>query len=374
MAQIPIYRSEPIPSEQTMEGKILAKLKGLGVSGVKIKTPLVGPIVTGYPLALDHSTAISKITSKEDDIALALGVESVDIRRIKGDLVVFVPNEDRKIVDFKDALYWFLKDEEVSKMTIPILLGMDFQGNCAAIDLAKQPHILIAGSTGSGKSIFESSIISALVMARSEKELSLYIVDPKKVDLTLFDSLPHVVKMIEDAEGWESLIENLYNDVQNRNKFLKKHGVRNILEYNAKFPSKKMKFKVLIIDELADLKEKAKMIDVNVDDGLQRLIQVCRAAGVYIIACTQRTTVDIVSGTVKANFPTRIALRLPQSNDSRAILGQNGAEHLLGKGDMLIKSESSDELQRFHAPFVKMEDIETILASQERIKEAMGVM
>jgi S-DNA-T family DNA segregation ATPase FtsK/SpoIIIE len=361
------------PKGETIPEKIIFKLKGLGIKGFSIKEPLIGPLVTGFPLKLASSTPISKITSKDEDIALALGVESIDIRRVKGELVIFVPNEDRKIVDFKDALFWYLKDEAVDKMTVPILLGMDFQGNNAAIDLALQPHILIAGSTGSGKSIFESSIISALAMKMSPEKLDLYIVDPKRVDLTLFYSLPHVRKLAKDAVEWKDLIDYLYEEANNRQKHLERSGSRNILEYNSK-NEKKMKFKVLIIDELADLIQKGKLENINVIAGLQRLIQICRAAGIYIIACTQRTTVDVISGTVKANFPTRIALSLPTKTDSRTILDENGAETLLGKGDMLVRSSDSDELKRYHAPFVNISNIETILSQQETIKEALGVM
>lgn len=361
------------PKGNTTAEKIYFKLTALGIEKVKVLEPLTGPIITGYPVTFHSSTPINKILSKEEDIALALGVESIDIRRVKGNLVIFVPNEDRKIVDFKDALFWFLKDENVDKMHIPILLGMDFQGNKAAIDLTQQPHILIAGSTGSGKSIFESAIISALVMKKSADDIDLYIVDPKRVDLTMFEALPHVKKLVEEPKEWVELISYLYEEVQNRNKFLKLSGSRNIIEYNQKH-KKKMKFKVLIIDELADLIQRSKNENINVIKGLQYLIQICRAAGIHIIACTQRSTVDIVTGSVKVNFPTRIALRLPTKTDSRTILDENGAEMLLGKGDMLIKSQESDELNRFHAPFVRIEDIETILSQQEMIKEALGVM
>src|ERR1044071_7514322 len=363
------------PKGETTSEKIYYKLTALGINKVKVGEPLTGPIITGYPISFHSSTPINKILSKEEDIALALGVESIDIRRVKGNLVIFVPNEDRKIVDFKDALFWYMKDEEVSKMSIPILIGMDFQGNKFALDLQKQPHMLIAGSTGSGKSIFESAIISALVMKMQPAELDLYLVDPKRVDLTLFQNLPHVKRMVREADEWQELIEYLYAEVQNRNRILEARGCRNILEFNEKFGDKsKMKFKVLIIDELADLIIKGKVKDINVIAGLCALLQVCRAAGVHVIACTQRSTVDVISGTTKVNFPTRIALRLPTKTDSRTILDENGAEMLLGKGDMLIKSESSDELKRYHAPFVKISDIELILSDQEKIKEVLGVM
>ena len=362
------------PKGNTIQEKIQLKLEGLGINRVKVGNAINGPIITGYPLLIPNSVSINKIISKEEDLALALNVESIDIRRVKGELIIFIPNEDRKIVDFKDALFWYLKDEEVNQMSIPILVGMDFQGNKFALDLQKQPHILIAGSTGSGKSVFESAIISALVMKLSEQDLDLYLVDPKRVDLTLFQSLPHVKRMVRDAIEWEELIEYLYAEVQNRNRILESRGCRNILEYNEKFPNNKMKFKVLIIDELADLIIKGKVAEIDVIKGLCALLQICRAAGIHIICCTQRSTVDVISGTTKVNFPTRIALRLPTKTDSRTILDENGAEMLLGKGDMLIKSESSDELKRYHSPFVQMRDIEYILSNQEQIKEAIGVM
>lgn len=363
------------PKGETIQEKIQLKLEGLGINRVKVGEAITGPIITGYPLIIPNSVSISKIISKEEDLALALNVESIDIRRVKGELIIFIPNEDRKIVDFKDALYWYLKDEEVSKMQIPILIGMDFQGNKFALDLQKQPHVLIAGSTGSGKSVFESAIISALVMKLSEEDLDLYLVDPKRVDLTLFQTLPHVKKMVREAFEWQELIEYLYAEVQNRNRILEARGCRNILEYNEKFGNgNRMKYKVLIIDELADLAIKGKIADIDVIKGLCALLQVCRAAGVHVIACTQRSTVDVISGTTKVNFPTRIALRLPTKTDSRTILDENGAEMLLGKGDMLIKSEDSDELKRYHAPFVKMSDIELILSQQDKIKEVLGVM
>jgi S-DNA-T family DNA segregation ATPase FtsK/SpoIIIE len=363
------------PQGKTIAEKIQFKLEGLGINRVRVKEPLIGPIITGYPLSIPNSVSINKIINKEEDIALALNVESIDIRRVKGELVIFVPNEDRKIVDFKDALFWYLKDENVNQMAIPILIGMDFQGEKYAFDLQEQPHMLIAGSTGSGKSIFESAIISALVMKMPVESLDLYLVDPKRVDLTLFETLPHVKRMVREAEEWEELINYLYTEVQNRNRILESRGCRNISEYNEKFGNKgKMKFKVLIIDELADLIIKGKIKEVNVIAGLCALLQVCRAAGIHVIACTQRSTVDIISGTTKVNFPTRIALRLPTKTDSRTILDENGAEMLLGKGDMLIKSADSDELRRFHAPFVQINDIELILSQQEQIKEALGVM
>lgn len=373
-----------IPDENTIAGRIENKLRGLGVNNFKVLDPEVGPVVTSYPILLHYSTSIKSILNKSEDIALACGVENVDIRRENDRVVIYVPNEERKIVDFKDALFWMIKDEEVQKMKIPILLGQDHHGNKAAIDLATQPHILIAGSTGSGKSVFESAIIASLAMLKDPSELKMYIVDPKRVDLTLFHNLPHVARVVKEIDDWYLMINALYEDVQNRNKFLEKFGARNIDEYNQK-AKKKMAYKVLIIDELADLIEKDKYKreenktmeienDLKAIDAIKRLIQVSRAAGIHIIACTQRTSVDVVSGTVKANFPTRISLKLPSQIDSRTILDEKGAENLLGKGDMLIRHADTDILERYHAPFVSMEDIKFILDQKEMIQEQLGVM
>lgn len=367
---INLYATAPIPSESTMEGKILAKLKGLGVSGVTIGTPQIGPIVTGYPLNLSNSTSIKKILSKTEDIALSLAVESIDIRRISGELIVFVPNKDRKIIDFKDALYWYLKDEKVAKMRLPILLGMDYMGHNSAIDLAEQPHILIAGSTGSGKSVFESSIIAALAMLKKDFELDIYLVDTKKLDLSLFEDLSQVKKLVETKEDWQDLYADIMETIEQRNIRLKSGGFRNINEYNDNYEMK-MAHKIIIIDELADLSARfSKGVFMEM---LQNIIQIARASGIHIIACTQSTRVETVSGTVKANFPTRIALKLPSGIDSRVILDENGAENLLGKGDMLVRHSSSDQLQRYHAPFVQLGDIQRIITQKDSILESMGL-
>lgn len=376
------------PPEQIIAEKIIAKLGGLGVKGISISHAIKGPIITGFPIKLSPSTPIAKIMSKADDIALAVGVENVDIQRQGENLVIFIPNSERTVVNFDEALFWYLKDEKVSKMKLPILIGTNFEGENFAIDLTEQPHVLIAGSTGSGKSIFESSIIAALAMKFPVKQLELYLVDTKRVDLGLFEGIPQLKEIAKDQKDWYLVINSIYSEVQHRNRLLEQAMVRNIHEYNA-IADKKLPYIVLVIDELADLIEKDKAEreffqqsgqgkkndypEPTVIDALKRLIQICRASGVHIIACTQRTSVDIISGTVKANFPTRISLRLPSSVDSRVILGQNGAEKLLGKGDGLLQSSEKDSLTRFHCPFVKLTNIAQIISQQEMIRESLGV-
>lgn len=367
-------------NQQDTETRIRAKLTGLNVKGFRILTPIVGPVVTAYPVELHDATPIQKIISKAEDIAIACHVDSVDIRRVKGLLYIYIPNKNRKIVDFKDALFWFIKDEAVKSMQLPILLGMTVDGQNSAMDLADQPHILIAGSTGSGKSVYESAIVASLATIKTEDELKLYLIDTKRVDLGLFEDVPNVKEVIKDVNDWYSFAENIYNDVQRRNKIFESTKVRNIREYNALGRSQ-MAYKVIIIDELADLIEKDKAERENVEnfpfprviDGLKRIIQISRAAGIHIIACTQRTSVDVISGTVKANFPTRISLRLPSSIDSRVILGTAGAENLLGRGDMLVQTGDTDVLTRYHAPFVQLSDIKWVIENKQIIRDTANI-
>jgi len=366
------------------ETRIRAKLTGLGVKGFRILPSVEGPLVTAFPIELHDSTPINKIASKSEDIAIACHVDSVDIRRVGGLLYIYIPNKNRKIVDFKDALFWFLKDEKVQKMQLPILLGQTVDGQKAAMDLAEQPHVLIAGSTGAGKSVFESAIIAAMATIKSEDELKLYLIDTKRVDLGLFERVPNVKQVIKDVSEWYGFAEMIYKDVQNRNKVFEAKGVRNIREYNSLEEVKKqnkMAYKVIIIDEMADLIEKDKAERENAEgfryprviEGLKRIIQISRAAGIHIIACTQRTSVDIVSGTVKANFPTRISLRLPSSVDSRVILGTVGAENLLGKGDMLVQKSDSDVLERFHGAYVDLKDIKWVIENKQAILDTLNI-
>jgi S-DNA-T family DNA segregation ATPase FtsK/SpoIIIE len=362
-----------------VKSNILRKLNGLGYRGITIGQEMTGPIITGYPLRLPHNIQVSKILNLTEDIALACDVESVDIQRLGNDVVVFIPNKERQVIKFYDVLFRYLKNKDIKNYRIPLMLGVDFLGNDAYLDLAEQPHILISGSTGSGKSVFEANLIAALSMLFEPNELQLYLVDTKMLDLTLFEDLPHVARVAKEITEWYSLSTELIAEVQRRNHLLNKNKVRNIKEYNEKVnESQRLSHIVLVIDELADLimKDKAYRLEsksnLTVMGSIGMLIQICRAAGVHIIACTQRTSVDIVNGVVKSNFPTRISLKLPSKQDSRVILDSNGAENLLGKGDMLIKSNDSDSLSRYHGPYVGMNDIEMVLKQRDMILKSIN--
>ena len=376
-SMLPEYQLDTIAS-------LVAKMRGLGITAHP-QTPIAGPIVTAYPFKLPDSVPLSKLYAREEDLALAAGVESLDIRRIGDQVIIFVPNKERKVVQFIDVLTWYLKDEIVKKQELPLMLGVDYRGSYATLDLAEMPHILIAGSTGSGKSVFESSIIAALSTIKTEEELELYLVDTKQLDLTLFNGLGHVKKVVRRVEEWYRVINKLFQITEHRLTELSGAKVRNIREYNS-LGLTKMPYIVIVIDELADLimhdkalRDERKQNELDHDEpkvieSIKRLIQICRAAGVHIIACTQRTSVDVVSGTVKANFPARISLRLPTSTDSRTILGQIGAENLLGKGDMLVQRPDCDNLERYHGPFVRLDDIAQVIMHQDMIKKMLGVV
>lgn len=380
--------------QQEVVVNIMAKLKGLGVGMIHPLGVIEGPVVSGFRFTIPDHVSINKITRLENDLKLAIGEQSIELKQLGQELIIYVPNKERKTVDFKDMLFWFLKDPEVREMNLPIMLGIDPTGKKTAIDLTTLPHLLIAGATGSGKSVFESSVLASLAMGKSPVDLEIRIVDTKRVDLTLFEDLPHVTYVVKDIKEWYPMINDTKEEIDNRMKKLARAGVRNVQEYN-KSGLGHMSYMVVIIDEMADLflrdeeyrndkkreYKQAKEADMDVEkfsepeplDAMRSCVAIARAAGVHFISCTQRTSVDVISGVVKNNFPARIALRVPASQDSRTILGCGGAENLLGRGDMLVKRPELDYLERFHGPFVKLEDIEQILKDRENIRQMLGV-
>lgn len=372
------------PVDHELSKAIVAVLNSRGLYRIDTDEPIIGPVITGFPLKIPPNIPIKKLTGLEEDMALACNVEAVSIQRIGNRIIVFVPNKERTVVNFLDNLFWFLKNEEVKKMKLPILLGQNHIGENSVIDLAEQPHILIAGSTGSGKSVYESAVIASLSTIKSKEEMHLYLVDTKRLDLTLFEDLPHIKEVVREVKEWYMVANSLYTEVQKRQLKLEKYGCRNINEYNEKV-DEKMPYIVVIIDELADLIEKDKAQrsedenngdfheDPKVMDAIRKITQVSRASGVHFIACTQRTAVTIISNDVKVNFPTRIALKCPTWQDSMTIIGAKGAENLLGKGDMLIQHSDSEIINRYHGPFVRMEDITAVISQRDRLIEMASI-
>jgi len=367
------------PEQATNISKFIAKMLGLRIHA-KILRVEEGPVVTTYYFELGAAVPIAKILSKEEDFALAAGVDTLTITRIGGEIVFFVPNEVRKVIEFKDYLNWYLLDKEVSKMSIPIPLGVDHVGKFSAIDLVELPHLLLAGATGSGKSVYECAILCSISTLRTGRNIRFILVDTKQMDLPLFSSLPHIDRIVTTLHDYFAMMDDLMAEYRTRQQRIIAAGVRNIREYNTLVgPENAMPFIVLLIDEYGDLKlqddaERKGASDdrkavPKVNEYMQRLVQVCRAVGIHVILGTQRTSTDIIDGSIKANFQARISLRLPSQIDSRTILDTSGAETLLGKGDMLLLSPNSEKLQRFHGPFVDLSDIAMILAELDNIRE-----
>lgn len=356
------------------------KLIGLGIKSTFSHVE-PGPVVTGYFFTLDHSVPINKVMKKAEDFALAMEQDKVVVQRIGGKIVVFVPNKERQIVEFKNYLHWYLNDPFVRTQQLPIPLGVDYRGQKSVFDLCDMPHCLITGSTGSGKSVFEAAIICCLVYLRASSELELYLCDTKKVDLPLFADLPHVKMMADDVNKFHNMMNYIMNETRRRLGVLQGSACRKIQDYHQMMGGiESMPYIVVMIDEFGDLMDIDKAIRASGDSlddvptvkqWIKSAAQICRAAGVHLICCTQRASVKVVDGDIKINLPCRISLRLPTQIDSRTILGTGGAENLLGKGDMLIQRPEKDTLERFHGPYVSMNDIAEIVNQYERLKDIL---
>lgn len=358
------------------------KLVGLGIKSTFSHVE-PGPVVTGYFFSLDASVPIGKVMKKAEDFALAMEQDKVVVQRIGGRIAVFVPNKERQIVEFKNYLHWYLNDPFVRTLQLPIPLGVDYRGQKSVFDLVDMPHCLITGSTGSGKSVLEAAILCCLCYLRDSSELELYLVDTKKVDLPLFSELAHVKIVADDLNKFHNMMHTVLNETRRRLAVLQSASCRKIQDYHQMMGGiHKMPYMIVMIDEFGDLMDQDTLTRKTTEDlddvptvkqWIKSAAQICRAAGVHLICCTQRASVKVVDGDIKINLPCRISLRLPTQIDSRTILGTGGAENLLGKGDMLIQRPEKDTLERFHGPFVSMRDIEEIVNQYDRLKEILRV-
>lgn len=371
------------PQEVEQGNNIIAlgsKLIGLGIKAIFSHVE-PGPVVTGYFFTLDHSVPINKVMKKAEDFALAMEQDKVVIQRIGGKIAVFVPNKERTIVEFKNYLHWYLNDPFVKTQQLPIPLGVDYRGQKSTFDLCDMPHCLITGSTGSGKSVLEAAIICSLCYFRDSSELEFYLTDTKKVDLPLFSDLPHVKMVADDLQKFHNMMNYIMGETRRRLGILQGASCRKIQDYHQMMGGvTSMPYMVVMLDEFGDLmdldsatrKASEDLDDVpTVKQWIKSAAQICRAAGVHLICCTQRASVKVVDGDIKINLPCRISLRLPTQIDSRTILGTSGAENLLGKGDMLIQRPERDILERFHGPYVSMNDIAEIVNQYERLKDIL---
>ncbi len=321
-----------------------------------------GPMVTTYEFKPEAGVKYSRVTGLADDLCLAMRAESILIERMPGKSTVGiqVPNHDRETIHLRDVLEseTFAK----SKTRLTVAMGKDINGRIVPADLATMPHLLIAGSTGSGKSVAINAMIMSLLFRTTPAQVRLILVDPKRVELGMYEGIPHLLTpIITEPKLAANALRNAVREMERRLKLLASRAVRNIDQYNKLFegsmPSlfdeeennEPLPFIVIIIDELADLM----MLDrANVEESITRLAQMARAVGIHLILATQRPSVDVITGLIKANIPTRISFRLATKVDSRTILDTNGAEALLGRGDMLFLPPGTSRLMRLHAPYV----------------------
>ena len=374
--------SQLTPEQQSTITALSLKMGSLSFYA-KFTRVETGPIITQYYFKPTPTSQLNKIMSKTEDLALCVGVESLIIQRQLDEISISVPNRIRTTIKFDSCLQWLSTDPSANLAKLPLLMGQTPTGCNFTLDLATQPHILIAGSTGSGKSVFLSQLITSLAVQRSPDELKLILVDTKQLDLTLFSSLDHVTEMVDKIDQLYDVMDGLLLEVRKRTETMK--GIcRNISEWNMLRMGKQFPYYVLVIDELADVigqdleiakQEKREKEDISdrrtrISTSLKSLAQISRAVGIHIIAATQRPSIKVIDGDVKTNFPTRISFKLPTSVDSRVILDENGAENLLGKGDYLYCTSQSSGPVRGHGSFVTMEDIGLVLSQHEYIRES----
>ena len=330
-------------------------LLDFGVDG-KIKKVSHGPVVTLNEFEPAAGVKVSKIINLSDDIARNTSSESARIATIPGRNTVGIelPNSSRENVYLREILT--NTDFKKNEIKLPIALGKSISGTPIVGDLTSMPHLLIAGTTGSGKSVCINTIILSLLYRHTPEKCKFILIDPKMLELSTYEGIPHLLcPVITEAKKAASVLGWVVKEMESRYRLMTKEGVRNIDSYNIKHKLP-MPYIVVVVDEMSDLMLVA---GKEIEHYIQKLSQMARAAGIHIIMATQRPSVDVITGTIKANFPTRISFQVTSKIDSRTILGEQGAEQLLGKGDMLYMS-SANRILRIHAPFVSDGEIEKI--------------
>ena len=330
-------------------------LLDFGVDG-KIKKVSHGPVVTLNEFEPAAGIKVSKIINLSDDIARNTSSESARIATIPGRNTVGIelPNSSRENVYLREILT--NTDFKKKEIKLPIALGKNISGTPIIGDLASMPHLLIAGTTGSGKSVCINTIILSLLYRHTPEKCKFILIDPKMLELSTYEGIPHLLcPVITEPKKATSVLGWVVKEMESRYRLMTKEGVRNIDGYNVKHKLP-MPYIVVVVDEMSD---SMLVAGKEIENYIQKLSQMARAAGIHIIMATQRPSVDVITGTIKANFPTRISFQVTSKIDSRTILGEQGAEQLLGKGDMLYMS-SANKILRIHAPFVSDNEIEKI--------------
>lgn len=363
------------PKDQSKEKKIVrenikileATFASFGIK-VTVERAEIGPSVTKYEVKPAVGVRVNRISNLSDDLALALAAKDVRIEAPipgKSLIGIEVPNSDIATVSFREL---WEQSQTKAENFLEIPLGKAVNGTARAFDLSKMPHLLVAGSTGSGKSVAVNGIIASILMKARPDQIKFMMVDPKMVELSVYNDIPHLlIPVVTNPRKASKALQKVVDEMENRYELFAKVGVRNIAGFNAKveeFNSQSeykqipLPFIVVIVDELADLMMVASK---EVEDAIIRLGQKARAAGIHMILATQRPSVDVISGLIKANVPSRVAFAVSSGTDSRTILDENGAEKLLGRGDMLFKPIDENHPVRLQGSFISDDDVERIV-------------
>ncbi|HKR61805.1 MAG TPA: DNA translocase FtsK [Pyrinomonadaceae bacterium] len=379
MPPLDFLNEAPPPNEQadnellSLATRLAEKCKEFNVTG-QIKHICPGPVVTTYEFKPDPGVKYSRVVSLVDDLCLALKAESIRIDRMPGKphVGIEVPNPRRETIFLREVIESRAFRESSSKLTIA--LGKTIDGLNYVADLAKMPHLLIAGTTGAGKSVGVNSLIVSILYRARPDEVKFILIDPKRLELGLYEDIPHLTTpIITDPKLASRALKWAVSEMERRYRDLAGWGVRNIDGYNTEImrrnlvkeyddkgePHKPLPYIVIIIDELADLMMTSGR---EVEESITRLAQMARAVGIHLVLATQRPSVDVITGLIKANFPSRISFRVSSKVDSRTIIDTNGAEHLLGRGDMLFLPPGTSRLIRVHGAYVDESEIGRIVA------------
>jgi len=379
LTEVPVNRLGLVQTDTDATGRLIVQtLDEFGIK-TEIKTVECGPTVARYELIPAPGVKVERIAGLSNNLALSLKASSVRVQAPipgKGTVGIEVPNSATSAVYLREILqgsHW-----QPTRMEIPIILGKDVGGNDLVADLATMPHLLVAGATGSGKTVCMNSILAGLLMSRTPDQLKLMLVDPKIVEFSVYNHLPHLLgarnEVITDPKRVAGALRWAITEMDRRYKIMAKAGVRNIKAFNARPIEKqanlfgegeetlrlpeRLPYIVIIVDELADLMLTAQ---AEIENYIARIAQLARAVGIHMILATQRPSVDVITGTIKANFPARIAFQVAQKNDSRTILDANGADKLLGRGDMLFLPPGASKLIRAQGALTLDEDIHRIV-------------
>jgi S-DNA-T family DNA segregation ATPase FtsK/SpoIIIE len=350
---------------------LLAKLHDFGIEG-RVTEIHPGPVVTTFEFEPAAGVKVNQIVSREDDLALALKAQRIRILAPipgKGTVGVEIPNRRRRTVYLREVLA--APQYETSDAALKVPLGVDVVGQPFVTDLTKMPHLLVAGATGSGKSVCLNAVITGLLFQHSPETLRMVMVDPKMLELSAYNGIPHLVMpVVTEAKRASRALRWAVSEMEKRYKLMATCGARNIAAYNDKVaagqvpaappvgdgespPPERLSYVVVVVDELADLMLTA---PAEIEEPIARLAQMARAVGIHLVLATQRPSVDVITGVIKANFPSRIAFQVASKTDSRTVLDMNGAENLLGHGDMLFTPAGKPEPYRVHGAYVSEEE------------------